>query len=399
MTNIFFDNHQPSSFKSTEVIPKALQPIFTLIPDELKALPRWVTSLKKVPYCSGSINGKASTISPETWSCFDLTQTAYEEGGRDGIGFVFNGDGIVGIDLDHCVVDGQPNDGALEILKQVGCGYVEYSQSGTGLHAFGYCCGLKFNKLKGEYLGVKTEIFNSKHFIVVTGNIYQAGAIPQFTDLNLICDGIQSGRPRSTCTLTEETEDTKAIASVSSVSSVQFPNSCIPTSTGMRHNCIFNLARYLKGKHSSASPEEINGIFNVWWHRVLPVIGSKDFDESWTEFKVAWDNVKHPHGASIDKIKEGLPDPSIQNEASVYGVMAANLLELCIRLNDNQNKHWNGDPFPLACRTAGEILGITRYYANNLLSLLTKEGFLEVTKGNTVKANRYRLNPKFGKLL
>ena len=378
-----------------------LQPKFELIPDELKVVPRWVTSLQKVPYCSGSVNSKASSANPYSWSDFDLTQTAYKEGGRDGVGFVFNGDGIVGLDLDHCVVDGQPNEGASEILKQVGCGYVEYSQSGTGLHAFGYYCGLKFNKLKGVYLGVRTEIFNSNFFIVVTGNIYQNGGLPQFTDLNSICDDIRIARTRSPFSLTEETEVTKAIASVSSVSSVssvastQFPESCIPKGIGMRHGCIFNLARYLKGKHASASTEEINGIFTVWWHRVLPVIGSKDFDESWTEFKVAWDNVKHPLGASIDKIKEGLPDPSIQNEASVYGVMAANLLELCKRLNDNQNKHWNGEPFPLACRTAGEILGITRYYANNLLSLLTKEGFLEVIKGNTVKANRYRLNSKY----
>ena len=378
-----------------------LQPKFELIPDELKGVPRWVTSLKKAPYCAGSNKGYASSANPHTWSNFDLTKTAYEEGGRDGVGFVFNGDGIVGIDLDHCVVDGQPNEGALEILKQIGCGYVEYSQSGTGLHAFGYCSGLKFNKVKGAYLGVRTEIFNSNFFIVVTGNIYQTGGLPQFTDLNSICDGIQSGRKRSPYSLTEETEVTKSIASVSSVSSVssvasiQFPESCIPKGTGMRHGCIFNLARYLKGKHLSASNEEIHGIFSLWWHRVLPVIGSKDFDESWTEFKIAWANVKNPYGASMDKIKEGLPDPSIQNDGSVHGDMAANLLELCIRLDDNQNKHWNSDPFPLACRTAGEILGITRYYANNLLSLLTKEGFLEVTKGNTVKANRYRLNPKF----
>ena len=383
---------------------EVLQPKFELIPDELKAVPRWVTSLKKAPYFAGSIKGYASSANRYTWSDFDLTQTAYEEGGRDGVGFVFNGDGIVGLDLDHCVVDGQPNEGALEILKLVGCGYVEYSQSGTGLHAFGYCSGLNFNKGKGEYRGVRTEIFNSNFFIVVTGNIYQNGGLPQFTDLNSICDGIRIARTRSPFSLTEETEVTKAIASVSSVASVasassvastQFPESCIPKGTGMRHGCIFNLARYLKGKHVSASPKELHGMFTAWWHRVLPVIGSKDFDESWTEFKVAWDNVKHPHGASMDKIKEGLPDTFIQNDGSIHGVMAANLLELCIRLDDNQNKNWNGEPFPLACRTAGEILGINRYYANNLLSLLTKEGYLEVTKGNTVRANRYRLNPTF----
>ena len=68
MSNIFFDNHQPASFKSTEVTPKALQPIFTLIPDELKALPRWVTSLKKVPYCSGRCY-VCSWINLATLSC------------------------------------------------------------------------------------------------------------------------------------------------------------------------------------------------------------------------------------------------------------------------------------------------------------------------------------------
>ena len=395
MSNVF-DNINQQSFA---VNPKSLKPIFDRIPDQLKSIPRWVTSVKKVPYCSGSANGKASTAAPDTWSSFELTQTRYEEGERDGIGFVFNGDGIVGIDLDHCVVDGQPSDAAIAILTQAGCGYVEYSQSGTGLHAYGYCSDLKFKIRRGYFNGIKTEIYNSNGFFVVTGNVYQAcGGLTKFTDLQSICNGIQSGRSVDFYTLTEETEVTKAIASVASVSSVaaiQLPESCLPTRTGMRHTCIFKLARYLKGKNKSASAEEIHGIFSLWWKKALPVVDSKDFDESWTDFKVAWENVKHPYGASMDKIKVGLPDTSIQNDASVHGDMAANLLELCIRLDDNQNKHWNGDPFPLSCRTAGEILGINRYYANNILSLLTKEGYLVVTKGNTVRANRYRLNPTF----
>ena len=53
------------------------------------------------------------------------------------------------------------------------------------------------------------------------------------------------------------------------------------------------------------------------------------------------------------------------------------------------------EPFPLSCRIAGDILGINRNYANSLLQLFTRIGFLIlVTKGNTVKANRYRLNQK-----
>lgn len=378
---------------------RVLEPKFDSIPVALKAMPRWVTALKKKPYCSASKNGSASITNPHTWSSFDLTQTSYEEGGRDGIGFVFNGDGIVGIDLDHCVVNGQPSNAAIEILKQAGCGYVEYSQSGTGLHAYGYCQNLKFKKCIGNYNGVQTEVYNRCSYFVVTGNVYQSGGLTEFANLQTICDGLHIGMPRFSDTVTEETEVTEAIAydsSVSSASSVIFPKSCMPTRTGMRHGCIFKLARYLKNQYPISKASELKPIFNIWWRMALPVISTKDFDESWIDFLNAWDNVKHPLGSSMTRIASGLPDHLITNDASIFGNMGANLLELCIRLDENQKTNWNDEPFPLACRIAGDVLGINRNYANSLLSLLTKDGFLVlVTKGNTAKANQYRLNPKF----
>ena len=170
----------------------------------------------------------------------------------------------------------------------------------------------------------------------------------------------------------------------------------MPTLTGMRHVCIFKLARYLKNQYPISKAHELKPIFNIWWSTVLPVISTKDFDESWIDFLNAWDNVKHPLGSSMTRIASGLPDHLITNDASIFGNMGANLLELCIRLDENQKTNWNDEPFPLACRIAGDVLGINRNYANSLLSLLTKEGFLElVTKGNTAKANKYRINPKF----
>lgn len=381
------------------------QPIFDAIPDQLKSLPRWVTAFKKKPYCSASINCPASTTDPETWSDFGLTQTAYEEGGKDGIGFVFNGDGIVGIDLDHCVVNGQPSDDAIATLKQAGCGYVEFSQSGTGLHAYGYCGGLQFKIVRGYYNGVKTEIYNRNGFFVVTGDVYQAGGLTQYSDLQSIIDGIGSSRPRLSDPVTEETEDTKAIASVPSVSSassasyassVIFPNSCVPFRMGMRHNCIFNLARHLKSQYPNSTGLQLKTAFTDWWQQSLPIIGTKDFDESWTDFLVAWGKVMYPAGQALNLISIGLPDPSTTNHASIYGIKGANLLELCIRLDKNQKNNWNNEPFPLSCRVAGDVLDISRNHANQLLTLLTNDGSLElVSKGNTVRANRYRLNPKF----
>jgi hypothetical protein len=246
------------------------------------------------------------------------------------------------------------------------------------------------------YKGVKTEIYNSSSFFVVTGHVFQAGGLTEFRDLQTICDGLHSGTPRFSDAVTEETEVTEAIAYDSSASSVIFPKSCMPTRTGMRHGCIFKLARYLKNEYPLLEAQQLKPVFTIWWSKVLPVISTKEFGESWIDFLIAWDNVKHPLGKSMTRIASGLPDHLITNEASIFGEMGANLFELCIRLDENQRANWNNEPFPLACRIAGDVLGINRNYANSLLSLLTKNGFLVlVTKGNTVKANRYRLNPTF----
>lgn len=84
-----------------------LPPLFSKMPSELTQLTRWVVWREgKVPYCSTAPKMKASPTAPETWSSFEQAQTTFEEGEFSGIGFVLNNDGIVGIDLDKCVIDG-----------------------------------------------------------------------------------------------------------------------------------------------------------------------------------------------------------------------------------------------------------------------------------------------------
>jgi primase-polymerase (primpol)-like protein len=55
---------------------------------------------------------------PTTWSTFERACEFASTDGLAGVGFVFNGDGIVGIDLDACVNDGEPEPWALEIISQ-----------------------------------------------------------------------------------------------------------------------------------------------------------------------------------------------------------------------------------------------------------------------------------------
>jgi putative DNA primase/helicase len=89
----------------------------------------------KVPF-NARTGGKASTTDETSWSLFDEAVAAYVQGGYDGIGFVFNGDGLVGTDIDK-VRDPTSgvltDDRALDIIETLGS-YTEVSVSGTGVH-------------------------------------------------------------------------------------------------------------------------------------------------------------------------------------------------------------------------------------------------------------------------
>lgn len=109
------------------------------IPAELTVRPRFVSwryelvdgRRTKIPYqCNGR---RASSVDPATWCSWAQVLVAYDRGGYDGVGFVMNGDGLCGVDFDHCCSDGQITD--QKIAKHVARldSYTEVSPSGTGL--------------------------------------------------------------------------------------------------------------------------------------------------------------------------------------------------------------------------------------------------------------------------
>jgi KaiC/GvpD/RAD55 family RecA-like ATPase len=141
------------------------------IPSELKNLPRWVLwrhtwnrrtkRWGKVPYRpSGDM---AASNDPNTWCSFE--EALAKVGGYDGLGFVFNGDGITGIDLDDVVDDtGIWTDEAELILKAIP-GYAELSPSGTGLHIITRAEHIGKGKSKD---GV--EAYSTERYFTFTGN-------------------------------------------------------------------------------------------------------------------------------------------------------------------------------------------------------------------------------------
>jgi Protein of unknown function (DUF3987)/Primase C terminal 2 (PriCT-2) len=114
---------------------------------EFAALSLWVTwrseerggRLTKVPY-SPTINGRASSTDPSTWTTRAIVEHAVEQDGYDGIGLVLAGIDearhLGGIDLDSCIDDeGNVAPWARDIVELV-ASYTEISPSGHGFKVF-----------------------------------------------------------------------------------------------------------------------------------------------------------------------------------------------------------------------------------------------------------------------
>ncbi|HQU46595.1 MAG TPA: hypothetical protein PK867_27560, partial [Pirellulales bacterium] len=129
----------------------------------------------KVPYRQD--NGKtASSTDPSTWCKLSFLLLTMRSRGFDGIGFAL-GDGICGIDLDHCrdAAAGTIEPWALEIVAAIPT-YWEVTPSGCGLRAFA------FGKLPagGIHRG-RTEIYDTGRYLTVTGH-HLDGTAADLTD-------------------------------------------------------------------------------------------------------------------------------------------------------------------------------------------------------------------------
>jgi primase-polymerase (primpol)-like protein len=110
----------------------------------------------------------ASSTDLATWTTYDVARRS-DIG--TGLGCVLNGDGIVCIDLDHCLVDGQLTEWAAEILDRTPVTWVEISPSSDGLHIWGradIAVGRRFRA------GARhVEVYGSGRYITVTGRRYR----------------------------------------------------------------------------------------------------------------------------------------------------------------------------------------------------------------------------------
>ena len=137
------------------------------IPEELRRLNQWVCANEgsKVPMQANRPYAASST-NPDTWASFEDALWAVENGYYDYLGFVFNDNGIVGIDIDEGFAeDGGVSNVAHDILSKC-WSYAEVSRSGRGFHIF-VKGDIPF-KGKNNLAGV--EIYKTARFFIMTGD-------------------------------------------------------------------------------------------------------------------------------------------------------------------------------------------------------------------------------------
>ncbi len=153
-------------------LPTPLEVNFAGIPERLRSYPHFVVwqyqrvedELKKPPF-NPKTGKRASVANPQTWGSFVQAQKAYETGAYAGIGIVLTADmGIVGIDIDHCIQEGNVSDAAARIVSAINS-YTEVSPSGEGLRI------MLAGKLPGQFRRRGSlELYEDMRYLTLTGH-------------------------------------------------------------------------------------------------------------------------------------------------------------------------------------------------------------------------------------
>lgn len=170
---------------------------------------------------------------------------------------------------------------------------------------------------------------------------------------------------------------------------------CLPGGPGERRDCLFRLARTLKGlPHlADADAEELGPAVEAWFALAAPVVRTKDFGASWKDFTDLWAVVRSPMGSGFEEaVRAALDGPPPPEAAAFADLPTKRLTAVCAALQ----RHAGRGPFFLSCRTAARVAGFTNQMtASRRVKEFVRRGLLEVVEagrpGRTRrKAGRYR---------
>lgn len=151
---------------------------FENVPFEMQDLDNWIVWKKewsenrekftKIPY-DAKTGFKAKSNDPSTWTDFETAVAVSES--FDGLGFMFNGSGMYGVDLDNVeseimrYIDGDTEENIVADFIDILSSYTETSPSGKGIHIICYGQLPPGGRRKGDI-----EMYDSGRFFTVTGN-------------------------------------------------------------------------------------------------------------------------------------------------------------------------------------------------------------------------------------
>jgi hypothetical protein len=133
-----------------------------------------------------------------------------------------------------------------------------------------------------------------------------------------------------------------------------------------------------------AEPQALREIVGEWHRRALPRINTKAFSESWSDFTIAWRNVKCPAGASLRSAMAAAEQEDLPPVLEHYDGGLRRLGALCWQLH----LRWGECPFPLGCREAAGLLGISAIKAWRLFQTLQFDGLLRLRKKGSKASKR-----------
>lgn len=295
---------------------------------DLKAEARWLCHKDKRPL-SARTGGAGSSTDPTTWAPYAVAVATAKRLKLDGVGIVFTGDALVGIDLDKCIGDSEGTTAKYaKHLIAMTRSYIEVSPSGRGLHIIG--TGKIPRAVKEKLHGIGVEVYNVGRYFTWTGEVIEGehDDIDTVQDVvDDIFDAIEYAKPAKP-TVRPYTPSNTADGYVGAVWSQWLHHAVTKMSsavTGERHNTRVKMGRLLGGalaavREAGFDPMSDDDAITAIYDALAP-------DEGEEEKEFAAIRWGFEHGLSAPLIIPRPPEPPMESLESLDAIFGSAITE------------------------------------------------------------------------